>query len=142
MSWVVAGTMAKKALAGLVTFVIPVPLIAILAALAWVHFDRSSAVRRAVDKAVTELVAGAKIAALESEIDGRRRLAMYAAANAEEARRRAETAEAAAIELETQLALSEEQREEFERELEEREDDPLPDGCRVDQRLLDRLRNR
>jgi len=138
MSWAVAG----KALWRLAKIVIPVPVVAILAALAWVHFDKASAVRRAVDKAVTELVAGARIAALEAEIDGRRRLAMYAAANAEEARRRAETAEAAAIELETQLALSEQKRREFEDDLADREDDPLPDGCRVDQRLLDRLRNR
>lgn len=141
MTWALAG-IAKKALVGLVTFVIPVPLVLILAALAWVHFDRASAVRRAVDRAVTELVAGARIAALESEIDGRRRLAMYAAANAEEARRRAETAEAAAIELETQLALSEQQRREFEDDLAEHKDDPLPGDGRVGPDLLGRLRNR
>lgn len=138
MTWAALG----KGFLGLAKIAIPVPLLVILAALAWVHFDKASAVRRSVDKAVTELVAGARIAALEAEVDGRRRLAMVAAANAEDARRRAETAEAAALELEAQLALSEQQRREFEDELAEREDDPLPDGCRVDQRLLDRLRNR
>lgn len=138
MTWAALG----KGLLGLVRIVIPVPLLLILAALAWVHFDRVSAVRRAVDEAVTELVAGARIAALEAEVDGRRRLAMVAAANAEEARRRAETAEAALFELETRLALSEQQREEFERELEKRQGDPLPDGGRVGPDLLGRLRNR
>ena len=138
MTWAVAG----KALWSLAKVVIPVPLVVILAALGWVHFDKASAVRRAVDKAVTELVAGARIAALEATVDGQKRLAMYAAMNAEEARLRAEIAEAALFELEAQLALSEEKRREFEDELAEREDDPLPDGCRVDQRLLDRLRNR
>lgn len=138
MTWAVA----VKALWSLARMSIPVPVVAILIALAWVHFDRASAVRRAVDEAATELVAGARIAALEAEIDGRRRLAMVAAANAEEARRRAETAEAALFELETRLALSEQQREEFERELEKRQGDPLPDDGRVDPDLLGRLRNR
>ncbi len=138
MTWAVAG----KALWSLAKVVIPVPLVVILAALGWLHFDKASAVRTAVDEAVTELVAGARIAALEATVDGQKRLAMYAAMNAEEARLRAEIAEAALFELEAQLALSEEKRREFEDELAEREDDPLPDGCRVDQRLLDRLRNR
>lgn len=138
MTWAALG----KGLLGLAKIAIPVPLVLILAALAWVHFDKASAVRRAVDEAATELVAGARIAALEAEVDGRRRLAMVAAANAEEARRRAETAEAALFELETRLALSEQQREEFERELEKRQGDPLPDGGRVDPDLLGRLRNR
>jgi len=139
MTWTVAG----KALWSLAKVVIPVPLVVILAALAWVHFDKASAVRRAVDKAVTELVAGARIAALEATVDGQKRLAMYAAANAEEARLRAEIAEAALFELEAQLALSEEKRREFEDDLaERRKDDPLPDDGRVGPDLLGRLRNR
>lgn len=138
MSWAVAG----DALWRLAKISIPVPVVAILFALGWVYFDRASAVRRSVDKAVTELVAGARIAALEAEIDGRRRLAMYAAVNAEEARRRADTAAAAAFELEARLALSEQQRREFEDELAERKDDPLPGDGRVGPDLLGRLRNR
>lgn len=138
MIWAVAG----RALLGLVKIVVPVPLVAILAGLAWVHLDKASAVRRAVDEAVTELVAGARIAALEAEIDGRKRLAAFVAANAEEARLRAETAEAALFELEAQLAASEQKRREFEDDLAERKDDPGPDDGRVGPDLLGRLRNR
>lgn len=121
---------------------IPVPLIAILAALAWVDSRQGDAVRWAVDKAVTELVAGARIAALEAEIDGCWRLAMYAAANAEEARRRAETAEAAGIGTGGRNWRSPNSNAGNSRMSLPNARMSPPYGCRVDQRLLDRLRNR
>ena len=46
-------------------FAIPIPVVVILAALAWVQFDKSSAIRAAVNDRVKEMVAGAEIAALE-----------------------------------------------------------------------------
>ncbi len=54
-------------------FTIPIPLIFIAVGLIWTQVDKSSAVRRAVDKAVTQLVAGAKIAALEAQLAERNR---------------------------------------------------------------------
>lgn len=52
---------------------IPVPLVVIALALGWWQIDKGSAVRRAVDKAVTDLVAGAQIAALEAQLAERNR---------------------------------------------------------------------
>lgn len=54
-------------------FTIPIPVILIAAALVWAHFDKTSTVRRAVDKAMTQAVAGAQIAALEAQLAERNR---------------------------------------------------------------------
>lgn len=47
---------------------LPVPLFVIALAIGWWQLDKHSAVRRAVDDALTEAVAGAKIAALEAQL--------------------------------------------------------------------------
>jgi len=52
---------------------LPVPLFVIALAIGWWQFDKHSAVRRAVDDALTEAVAGAKIAALEAQLAERTR---------------------------------------------------------------------
>ncbi len=52
---------------------IPVPLVVIALAVGWWQLDKHSAVRRAVDDALTEAVAGAKIAALEAQLAERTR---------------------------------------------------------------------
>ena len=44
-------------------FAIPIPVVAILAAWLWVTFDKHSAIRKAVDRAITELVDGAELEA-------------------------------------------------------------------------------
>lgn len=49
-------------------FTVPIPLILIAAALIWTQIDKTSAVRRAVDDALTDAVAGAQIAALEAKL--------------------------------------------------------------------------
>lgn len=65
---------AILALAGRVlTISLPVPLFVIALAVGWWQLDKSSAVRRAVDDALTEAVAGAKIAALEAQLAERNR---------------------------------------------------------------------
>jgi hypothetical protein len=55
------------------TISLPVPLFVIALALGWWQLDKTSAVRRAVDKAITEAVAGAQIAALEAQLAERNR---------------------------------------------------------------------
>ena len=50
------------------TFCIPVPVIAIAAIAGWLWIDRTSAVRQAVDRATTEMVAGGQIAALKADL--------------------------------------------------------------------------
>lgn len=52
---------------------LPVPLFVIALAVGWWQLDKTSAVRRAVDDALTEAVAGAKIAALEAQLAERTR---------------------------------------------------------------------
>lgn len=54
-------------------FTVPIPLIAIAAALIWTQIDKTSSVRRAVDKAMTQAVAGAQIASLEARLAERER---------------------------------------------------------------------
>lgn len=58
-------------------FSIPIPLIAIAGVYAWFVFDKHSAVRKAVDKAVTELVAGAQIATLEAQLEASEKVAEF-----------------------------------------------------------------
>jgi hypothetical protein len=55
-------------LARVLTFCIPVPVIAIAAVAGWLWIDRTSAVRQAVDRATAELVAGGEIAALKARV--------------------------------------------------------------------------
>jgi hypothetical protein len=50
------------------TFCIPVPVVAIAAIAGWLWIDRTSAVRQAVDRATTELVAGGEIASLKAKL--------------------------------------------------------------------------
>lgn len=65
---------AILAIAGRVlTLSLPVPLFVIALAVGWWQLDKHSAVRRAVDEALTEAVAGAKIAALEAQLAERNR---------------------------------------------------------------------
>lgn len=101
----------------------------------WLYVDRGSAVRTAVDAAVTELVAGAEIAGLEA------RIAALETLNAEEAGR--------AMALEQANARFADQLGEAMIELDNANDEiaellarPVDADCRVDGGLADRLRNR
>lgn len=67
-------TAALAVLWKLLKVAIPVPLIAIVAVAAWAHFDKASAVRRAVDDAVERLVHSAEKEALAAKLEEERRL--------------------------------------------------------------------
>jgi len=55
-------------------FIIPVPVGVILVLSGWLYFDRNSAVREAVNKATTELVAGAELRAAEAKFKAQKQL--------------------------------------------------------------------
>ncbi|GAA4108948.1 hypothetical protein ACFFTN_01540 [Aminobacter aganoensis] len=115
------------------TIMIPIPLALIVAVGIWVHFDKSSAVRKAVDKAVTELVAGAEIDALEAQLAAEKTARAFMegkAASLAEANQRFEDARIAAERANEGLSD----------DLEELRS-KVP-GTAVDQPLFDRLRNR
>ena len=117
----------------LASIIVPIPLALLVAAGLWITFDKASAVRRAVDKAVTDLVAGAQIKAIEATLDAERRLRMYAEG-------KAAAAQAANDAFQQKLVFSEMEKEGLADELAELQSRPAPDGCVVTPDLLDRLR--
>ncbi len=117
------------------TIMIPIPLALIVIAGLWWKIDTSSRIRNAVDKAVTELVAGAQIKALEATLDAERRLRMFAEG-------REAAAKAATEEFEEKLAQSELENQGLIDELTAIQAQPPPPDCIVSPELLDRLRKR
>ncbi|OAB57599.1 hypothetical protein AY599_18240 [Leptolyngbya valderiana BDU 20041] len=130
--------LAKPLLArlrGVLVAGVTLPVWLMLAIGLWLYVDRGSAVRTAVDAAVTELVAGAEIAGLEA------RIAALETLNAEEAGR--------AMALEQANARFADQLGEAMIELDNANDEiaellarPVDADCRVDDGLAERLRNR
>lgn len=123
-----------KPLLGVLTFGVTIPVWLIAVAGLWVAFDKTSEIRRAVDRAVTELVAGAELEAaraesaalalINAELKGR--ATALALANS----RFAQSLESAQADLETandQLA--------------ELLATPVNDQCNVDAGILGRLRS-
>ena len=126
--------MAKPVLAVL-TAGITVPVWLIVGGGLWLHYDKNSAVRQAVDRATTQLVAGAELAAKDQKIHSLEKIAA-----AREAR--ASALETANRNLQASLELADTAYQESLNDLEELAATPPPDDCRVDADLLERLRNR
>lgn len=119
----------------LLFFAIPVPVALILTAWAWVTWDKSSAVRKAVDSAIEKLVDGAELQAARARAEALEKIlaerARQAEADREALRSFADQLAAATTEngtLADALALIENQ--------------PVDPLCRVDRPLLERLRVR
>ncbi|MEM6381070.1 MAG: hypothetical protein AAF739_00215 [Pseudomonadota bacterium] len=119
---------------GLLGVGVTIPLGLILAAGLWVHFDKSSTARAAVDRAVTELVAGAELRALRAKLSAAETIA-------NEERRRAAAAEAANTRFRTRLQDQTRDLETAQAELTDLLAQPINDQCVVDDALLERLRN-
>ncbi|MBT1154392.1 hypothetical protein J1C56_02175 [Aminobacter anthyllidis] len=115
------------------TIMIPIPLALIVAAGLWVHFDKASAVRKAVNKAVSELVAGAEIDALEAKLAAERDLRVFAEG-------RASALADANRHFEEQRIATERENEGLSDEIEQLKAGAVPDG--VDQPLFDRMHNK
>ncbi|TJW14475.1 MAG: hypothetical protein E5W82_10895 [Mesorhizobium sp.] len=131
-----------KVIGPILTYCIAIPIWIILIAGGWIWWDRASAVRLAVNKAVTELVAGAELDALNATLVEERRLRAWSDGKAEEQRKIADEERSARIDLETQLTLTDAEKKEISDELAKIESSPPPADCRVDQRFLDGLRNK
>lgn len=129
-------------LRSLLTFGITLPVWAFIVVGAWLYLDRTSAVRVAVQNAATKLVAGAEIEALNAKLAEERRIRQWAEAKENEAKQIAEADRQSRQELETHQAQSRLENRKRKDDLVQFETRPTPDGCRVDQYLLDRLRNR
>ncbi|MCC2096917.1 MAG: hypothetical protein KDJ29_08490, partial [Hyphomicrobiales bacterium] len=126
--------LAKSALR-LAMVSIPIPLGLILAAGLWLWIDRTSAIRQAVDSAVTDLVAGAELAAKDAKIEGLEKIAAARAA-------KAAALEAANRNLQASLKIADQAYQDSLHDLEELASAPPPPDCRVDPGLAGRLRNR
>lgn len=138
------GLTLAKALAALwrvASITIPLPLALIAVAALWFHFDKASAVRRAVDEAIRETVAGAELAALAAERD-----AAEAMADAQgEAARRAQAAAMAAAQARDDLDKALDEAERINADMKAEIDDilaaPPPVDCTAADPFLGRLRN-
>lgn len=142
MSLAVIIAFLRKWVLPILTFTIALPVWVFLVAGAWLYFDKASAVRTAVDKAVTKLVAGAEIEALNAKLVEERRIRQWSDSKAAEASQIAESDRKALEELETHFALTAIDDRKKKDDLVQIEARPTPDGCRVDQFLLERMRNR
>lgn len=131
-----------KVVRPILTFGITLPLWLFLAAGVWFHFDKSSAVRSAVSGAVTDLVAGAQIEALQTQLLEERRVRAWEDGKADEARLVADRERAARTELAAKLALTEDEKKGLVDDLQAVRDREIDNNCVVDQFLFDRLRNK
>lgn len=142
MSWIIIKGLFAKWVLPILVFTISVPLWIFLAGGIWLYFDRSSAIRTAVNKAVTELVAGAELDALNATVIEERRLRAWSDGKANEQRMIADEERSARIDLEAQLTITDADKKELADELAKIENSPPPADCRVDQQFLDGLRNK
>lgn len=118
----------------LLTVGITIPLWLILAAGLWLHLDKSSAVRSAVNRAVTDLVHSAEIEAAKAREEALRKILA-------EKDRQAERDRIALARFAELLHAAETEKDNLHDEIAELEAAPPPDSCVVDDALLDRLRN-
>lgn len=136
-------TLAKvgKAAWSIATIIIPIPLALIVAAGLWLWIDTGSRVRTAVDRAVRDMVAGAEIAALEAKVDAERQLRAWAEGQRDEARRIQAAEAAARQEFSDRLALSEQESEDYAKEIAKLQERQPVAGCVADDAFIGGLRN-
>lgn len=113
-----------KVLVAVLTTVIPVPLVVILAVAGWLWLDTGSRVRQAVDQAVSGLVSGARIDALEAQLAAERELRAFVAGQRDEARRIQQEKEAALAAFREDLSRTEQENEKYEAEIQALRDNP------------------
>lgn len=120
---------------GILTFGLTIPVWLILAVGLWVHFDKGSAVRQAVDRAVTELVTGAELEAAQAKVQALEQI------NAE-LRGRAAALDAANSRFSESLQQAQDDLETANEQLADLLSTPVNELCAVDGGLLERLRSR
>jgi len=95
-----------KVIKGILTFQLSVPVFVILLAVGWFYFDRSSAIRTAVNNAVTKLVAGAELAAKDELILVKDKQIIDAKRVIERQQERLESEQKANEDLQNEIAVS------------------------------------
>ncbi|WP_394689068.1 hypothetical protein [Hoeflea sp.] len=123
-------------------FAVPVPMFAIAAAGTWLWLNQESAILKAVDERVTEMVAGAEIAALEAKLEAEQQIAAARAAAALEANRRLMAEVSARVNLAARLAAIQTENEILNDDLADLLSRPVSGDCTVDHELFIRLRGR
>lgn len=123
-------------------FVVPVPVVLVLAALAWVQFDKSSAIRTAVNDRVKEMVAGAEIATLQAKLAAQRAIAARLDDVSAEAQRRLTAAVDAQLSLAMRLQAVETKNGDLNDDLDDLLSRPVAGDCAVGADILGRLRGR
>lgn len=126
----------------LITMGVTIPLWLILAAALWLHLDKGSSIRAAVDRATQQLVAGHELEAARATASAERELRRFFEGAAEAERRRAEALEKANTNFAGALARAEDDKERLTHDLDELLARPVDGACAVDDALLQRLRNR
>ena len=116
-------------------FAIPVPVVILLAAWGWLTVDKYSSIRRAVDRALEELVSGAELAAARARAASLEKILDQMA-------RQAEADRAALNAFADQLSAAQTETGNLADALRVIENQPVDPLCRVDRALLDRLRER
>lgn len=124
-----------RPLLGVLTFGLTIPVWLILAVGLWVQFDKGSAVRQAVDRAVTELVTGAELEAAQARVQALQQI------NAE-LRGRTAALDAANSRFSESLQQAQNDLETANEQLADLLSTPVNDLCAVDGALLERLRSR
>jgi len=137
-----AALMVWKVIRPILTFGITLPLWVFLVAGVWLYVDKTSAVRMAVNKAATELVAGAEISALNAQLVEERRIRTWSDKQAEDAARHADEERAARADLENQLKLTAIEKKESVDDIAALKALPVPADCAVDRSFYDGLRNK
>ena len=117
----------------LLTFGITLPIWLLIAAVVWFHFDKTSAVRHAVDRALTQLVHSAELEAAQARAEGLAKIV-------ERMREQGERDRLAYQRFAELLATAEHRNGVLIDEIADMEAMPAPDSCTVDGALLDRLR--
>ena len=124
-----------RPLLGILTFGLTIPVWLVLAVGLWVHFDKSSAVRQAVDRAVTELVTGAELEAERAKVQALEQI------NAE-LRGRAAALDAANTRFSESLLAAQTDQEDANAQIADLLSRPVNDACAVDSSILERLRSK
>ena len=128
-----AGLWFSRHILPILTFGITIPLWLILAAGLWLHLDKASTVRRAVDRAVSDIVHSAELDAAAAREDALRKIMAERESLAERDR-------AALARFTELMADAEIERRNLLDEIADLEAQPAPDSCLVDGDLAERLR--
>ncbi len=142
MSFLPVARFIWGALRPILTFGVTLPLWVLLAAGIWLHVDKTSAVRSAVNDAAAKMVAGGQIAALQAQITEERRIRAWSDGKATEASRIASEERSARADLAVRLALTNDEKEGLANDLAEIQSRPCVGYCVVDDLLFGRLHNK